>query len=147
MRPPIRLCLCICLGMLSTAHSIASETSMARSRYILNCAGCHRTDGSGVPSGGIPTLRGQMGHFLTLPEGRAFLIQVPGTSNSPLSNAEIAVMLTWMAHEFSADTLPENFMPYTETEVAALRKQPLTDVFGTRKTIIEKLIEQGFKVE
>lgn len=88
-----------------------------------------------------------MGHFLTLPEGRAFLIQVPGTSNSPLSNAEIAVMLTWMAHEFSADTLPENFMPYTETEVAALRKQPLTDVFGTRKTIIEKLIEQGFKVE
>ncbi|MBL0087469.1 MAG: hypothetical protein IPP44_12490 [Ideonella sp.] len=46
--------------------------SNPRTLYVLHCAGCHALDASGVPDKGVPTMRGALGHFLQLPEGRAF---------------------------------------------------------------------------
>lgn len=127
--------------------AIADEAGKARYQFILNCAGCHQADGSGARSGGVPTLRGQMGHFLKTPEGRAFLVQVPGTSNSSLSNGDIARMLNWMAKAFSADTVPADFAPYTEAEVTALRSQRLADVSAVRRGIVAQLAGQGVRIE
>lgn len=135
--------LCLSVPMLADA----SPDARARAQYILGCAGCHQVDGSGVSRSGIPTMRNQLGHFLSLPAGRAFLVKVPGTSNSPFSNADIARMLNWMAHEFSAATLPADFTPYTEAEVAAYRSAPLDDVPATRAAIVAQLAARGVVIE
>lgn len=127
--------------------AIADEAGKARYQFILNCAGCHQADGSGAKSGGVPTLRGQMGHFLKTPEGRAFLVQVPGTSNSSLSNGDIARMLNWMAGAFSADTVPADFQPYTEAEVTALRSRKLADVSAVRRGVVAQLAAQGIRID
>lgn len=139
----------VAAGVLATLGrpAIADEAGHARYQFILNCAGCHQADGSGAKSGGVPTLRGQMGHFLKTPEGRAFLVQVPGTSNSSLSNGDIARMLNWMAKAFSADTVPADFQPYTEAEVTALRSRKLTDVSAVRRGIVAQLAAQGIRIE
>ena len=55
--------------------------------YALHCMGCHRQDGGGT-EGKVPALKGSMGRFLSVPGGREFLVQVPGTSQSALSDAK-----------------------------------------------------------
>lgn len=138
--------LAVLLGAVpALAH--AGPDGKARAQYILGCAGCHQVDGSGVSRSGIPTMRNQLGHFLSLPDGRAFLVKVPGTSNSAFSNADVARMLNWMAHAFSEATLPAGFTPYTEAEVAAYRKAPLDDVPGARAAIVAQLAARGVVVE
>lgn len=125
----------------------ADDAAMARQQYILNCAGCHQMDGSGARAGGVPSMRGQIGHFLTLPEGRAFLVQVPGTANSPLSDAEVARLLNWMLNSFSRDTVPADAVPYTAAEVSALRRHKLTDASAVRRSIVQTLTARGLSVE
>ena len=133
------------LGLASPVQAV--EGGKARYQYILNCAGCHQADGSGAKSGGVPTMRGQLGHFVSIPEGRAFLVKVPGTSNSPLKDAEIARLLNWMLQAFSAGTLPPGLEPYTEAEVTRLRNDPLADVSAARRAIVSKLAERGVRIE
>ncbi|MBX3679198.1 MAG: c-type cytochrome [Rhodocyclaceae bacterium] len=133
--------------LLAGGASAASDAVVARHQYILNCAGCHQVDGRGAPTGDVPTLRGQLGHFLKLPEGRAFLVQVPGTSNSALNNAEVTRLLNWMANAFSGDTLPADFTPYTEEEVTRYRSHPLEDVSATRAAIVASLAARGITIK
>jgi len=102
-------------------------------------------------NGGGPSLfvrgPGAVGHFLRLPEGRAFLVQVPGTSNSALSDAQIAVLLNWMLPQFSREEIPPDFVPYTAEEVTRLRNQRLDDVAATRAAIVTRLAAMGYRVE
>jgi cytochrome c553 len=63
--------------------------------YALHCMGCHLDDGRETP-GRIPALAGSMGRFLALPEGRAFLVRVPGSAQAPLDDAALAALLNWM---------------------------------------------------
>ena len=125
--------------LLLPATGMADGDRSARLQYILHCAGCHQADGHGAPDSGVPDMRGQLGHFLKLPEGRAFLVKVPGTSNSALSNREVTRLLNWMVRSFSAPTLPADFAPYTEAEVTALRSAPLDNVAGERAAIVTRL--------
>ena len=148
MKPtPARSRLALLAAALLLSGSALSDANLAaRRQYILHCTGCHQTDGSGVPSGGVPDMRSQLGHFLKVPEGRAFLVKVPGTSNAALSNADIARLLNWMLRSFSASTLPADFAPYTESEVTALRGAPLDDVAAARATVVSRLAEQGIVI-
>ena len=125
----------------------AHATDLGRQYYVLNCAGCHQFDGTGSKAHEIPNMRGAVGHFLRLPEGRAFLVRVPGTSNSKLSDAEIATMLNWLVHEFSPAQIPPDFKPYTTEEVTRLRHAPLDDVAATRAAIVKKLATMGYRIE
>jgi mono/diheme cytochrome c family protein len=125
----------------------AAADDRGRQYYVLNCAGCHQFDGSGSRTHAIPNLRGAVGHFLRLPEGRAFLVQVPGTSNSKLSDGEIATMLNWLLPEFSHAEMPPDFVPYTRDEVTRLRHRPLDDVAATRAAIVAKLAAIGYRIE
>ena len=52
--------------------------------YMLQCQGCHGADGAGKPEVGIPSMVGMAERFLADPEGRAYLVQVPGVSQAPL---------------------------------------------------------------
>ena len=115
--------------------------------FQTHCAGCHQMDGSGAPKSGIPDMRHAVGHFLRLPEGRNFLVKVPGTANSSLNHADTAAMLNWMVVAFSRDEVPADFRPYTAQEVARLRREAFHDVPGTRAAIVQRLQADGLDIQ
>lgn len=114
------------------------NVARAQSNYMLNCQGCHLADGSGLP-GSVPSMRGVVGSFLTIPGGRDFLVQVPGSANSPLSDADLAELLNWVLTTMSAEQLTADFQYYTEAEVRQLRQHSLVDVAKVRSSLVAKL--------
>lgn len=115
--------------------------------YMLHCSGCHGAEGAGSPSDGIPDMRGALGHFLKAPGGREFLIQVPGTSQASLGDADVAVLMNWMLKRFSPAEVPAGTPPYTEAEVRRLRAAPLADVPAVRERIVAALKAQGISID
>lgn len=115
--------------------------------YMLHCSGCHGPAGAGNPEVGIPDMRGAIGHFPKAKHGREFLIQVPGTSQTSMNDADVAVMMNWMLQQFSAAEVPAGTLPYTEQEVRQLRANRLADVPGRRAAIISELKAQGISIE
>jgi len=105
--------------------------------YILNCQGCHLPDGSGF-IGKVPSFS-EIGDFLTVEGGREFLVQVPGTSQSILSDAKTASVLNWILINLSNDSLPEDFDPYTVEEITRLRSVRLEDVSSVRTELVTKI--------
>lgn len=138
---------CLALAVLCTGTQAANTDARNRTNYLLHCSGCHQPDGGGRPDNGIPRMSGQVGHFLRLPEGRAFLVQVPGTSQSSLNDADTAAMLNWMLRAISPNEVPSDFVPYTTDEVTRLRAVPLNDAPHTRQLVVDKLRAQGFKLD
>lgn len=132
------------LALAAGTAAAAGSDQRDRNHYLLYCSGCHQADGSGRAENGIPRMKDQVGHFLRLPEGRAFLVQVPGTAQSSLNDADTASMLNWMLQAISAAQVPSDFVPYTTDEVARLRAVPLADAPGTRRRLVEQLRAQGF---
>jgi mono/diheme cytochrome c family protein len=106
--------------------------------YMIECQGCHLPDGSGKP-GAVPTLRDSMGRFVEVPGGRAFLVQVPGSAMSPLSDARLAAVLNWMIREFGPEDAARRLRPYDAAEVAVWRSKPLVDVEATRAALIASM--------
>lgn len=108
--------------------------------YMLHCMGCHLADGSGGPPD-VPDARGEMGRLLAVEGGREYLVQVPGAAQAPISNAELAGVINYMLEHFNAATLPADYRPLTEEEVAAWRKDWLPDVAAVRQTLLDRLDE------
>lgn len=115
--------------------------------YLLHCAGCHQADGRGLPRSGIPSMTGNVGYFLNSEAGRAFLVQVPGTANSPLSDEQVAELLNWIVEQFSAAQKPPQSVAYTSEEVKRLRTHRLTDLYATRRAIINELNAAGLPAQ
>ena len=113
--------------------------------YTLNCWGCHQPQAQGIP-GIVPRLANSMGYFLHVPEGRAYLAEVPGVAAAPLSDQEVAQVLNWMLTTFSKDQLPEHFAPYTAEEIRKCRIHKLVNVTDTRRHLAAKLRSMGLKV-
>lgn len=129
MRGPVAVLLLALVGAGAAGAGPASD-------YMLQCQGCHRADGAGF--GSVPDLRDHLGLFLEVPGGRAFLVQVPGSAQAPLDDAELAAVLNWMVGRFGPVRVAERFAPYTAAEVAGLRR-PLVDVSGTRAALVERI--------
>ena len=106
----------------------------ARIDYLLHCGGCHLPDGRGAPPE-VPTLRDELGRIAGSDEGRAYLVRVPGSSQAPLSDADLTRVVNWVLQEFNQDTLPERFKPLSEREVARARANVLADPIGYREEI------------
>jgi mono/diheme cytochrome c family protein len=105
---------------------------------MLHCQGCHLADGAGK-AGEVPSLVGMLGRFLAVPGGRAYLVQVPGSAHSPLSDAELASVLNWMVASFGSPEDPSGFLPYDAAEVAGHRATPLVDVAATRSELLGRI--------
>lgn len=137
-------------ALLALASSLAwagHDAGSPRLNYMLHCSGCHGQDGSGSPHSGVPSMRGTLGHFLKVRDGREFLIQVPGTAQSSLSHAETAELANWLLQTFSPQEVPADTVPYTTAEVARLRGSPLADAPGRRAEIVQRLKEQGIAID
>ncbi|SRR5579875_1401419 len=130
----------VVLGAAATVHAAPPEQL-----YTLNCWGCHQPHAQGI-AGSVPRLAGSMGYFVRIPEGRAYLVEVPGVAAAALSDQEIAAVLNWMLLTFSRAQLPAHFKPYTATEVRKYRTHQLLDVTQTRRRLAAQLKAMGFIV-
>ncbi|MEC7379380.1 MAG: hypothetical protein VX886_04240 [Pseudomonadota bacterium] len=113
------------------------DPMQARLNYMLNCQGCHAVDGRGLND--IPTMADFVGKFLTVDGGRAYLVQVPGSANSPLSDQQLAEVLNWVLLTMSQPQLPQPFEPYTAAEVNDYRKQTMSDAAAVRRDLLAQL--------
>lgn len=133
--------------LLAALSTTVNAVDYGRQSYILHCAGCHLPDGSGSKANDVPSLHGTPGHFAGIPEGRAFLTQVPGIAYSSLSNAEVAEILNWILREYSKETLPADFQPFTTAEVDRLRAIRPAEIFKVRAIVLERLAAKGIKID
>ena len=106
--------------------------------YILNCWGCHRPNGEGIP-GTAPPLRGAV-DFLRVPGGREYLISVPGVALSPLSNEQAADVMNWILKSFSKDRIAADFKPYTADEIAKARMTHMLDIKKARAELVTEMV-------
>lgn len=106
-----------------------------RADYMLNCQGCHGPNGDGVPQH-VPSFRNQVAKFVSVEGGREYLLRVPGTSQSELSDARTAELMNWLLREFDREHLPAEFPAFTEAEVSARRRPALSDVAATRMRLV-----------
>ena len=105
--------------------------------YMLYCMGCHQQGGAGW-AGRVPPLRG-VDRFLGVPEGRAYLVRVPGVAHAGLSDARLATLLNWVLTAFGTS----EFRPYTAEEVAPLRANSFLNATAARKAVLRRLAESG----
>jgi hypothetical protein len=110
--------------------------------YQLQCQGCHLADGSGQ-SGRVPSFRGTLVLLSGTSKGRDFVLRVPGVAQSPLSDADTAALLNWMARNLCDEALPTGFRDYTAEEVRALRSHPLAQVAAARRELLDRLTRRA----
>jgi hypothetical protein len=109
----------------------AARSYQPRVNYQLRCMGCHLADGSGQP-GRVPSIRRSLLLFSVSPEGRDYIIRVPGVAQSPLSDEDTAGLLNWMARNLSDLAVPGGFADYSAVEIHRLRDRPLSQVSAIR---------------
>ena len=122
-----------------------SPANSPRALYVLHCSGCHGLDGSGSISARVPDMR-RLGHFLRVPGGREFLVQVPGVMGSGLDDAQVALVSNWVLNTLARGSVPAQHKPYEANEVARLRTQPLVDVATVRATLAFQALQAGWPV-
>lgn len=111
--------------------------------YMLQCAGCHRFDGAGAEHRGIPDFRNSIGLFTRFPEGRAYMIRVPGAAQSQINNDELSLVLNWIVARFSPEEYENGqYRPFTAAEVGASRSHRFDDVAEERRKL-ERLLNNN----
>lgn len=99
-----------------------------RSHYLIHCMGCHLVDGAGVPPE-VPTFNHDLAFLAGTVEGRRYLVQVPGATQSPIDDAALAALLNWMLARYAPG---ESITPYSESEISEYRKEILADPISER---------------
>lgn len=126
------------------AHDASAQ---ARIDYLLHCSGCHGQDGMGNPAKGIPQFANQVGHFLRLKEGRAFLMQVPGLLSARLPDDRAAAVTTYIVQTYAGPSLPPDFRPYSSLEAKQYKDARPADVIGKRNALYAELLSLGYRFE
>ncbi len=122
-----------CLGWPEIARSLTPEVN-----FQLQCMGCHLRDGSGQP-GRVPSFRRTLAAMAASPQGREYLIRVPGVAQAPLCDEDIAALLNWMVRHSSDYPVHVGFKDFSAAEVHRWRARPLTDVSAARMRIVRLL--------
>ena len=113
--------------------------------YRLHCSGCHGVDGAGSKVGRIPPFPGIVGHFTSNPQGRLYLVHVPGLANAALPDAETASLLNYVLHTWGgSDTDAKR--GFTSDEVHSLRAVHVDDVAKLRGTLGIALAKRGTSI-
>ncbi|MBV8495723.1 MAG: cytochrome c [Gammaproteobacteria bacterium] len=123
------------LAVPASGASPAEVTPAVQASYMLNCMGCHLADGSGAP-GKVPSMRNSLRRLALSAAGRSYLVRVPGAAQSPLSDLELAHLLTWMVRNLSAAPVPRAFADFTAAEVSRYRRSPLAEVRSVRARLL-----------
>lgn len=110
--------------------------------YMLYCMGCHGAEARGVP-GKVPPLAGSLALFMRTPEGRNYVLRVPGAANSALSDTELSAVLNWLAERYGAQDGGPAPAAFTPSEVMRTRHLPLVSVQATRRQVVSALAAAG----
>ncbi|MEE4361677.1 MAG: hypothetical protein V2I63_09155 [Pseudomonadales bacterium] len=110
----------------------AMASASPRYDYLLHCGGCHLENGSGAPPE-VPDLRADLDTIVAIPEGRAYLAQVPGASQAPFTDAQLAAVLNWILATFNPEL--GEFQRYTAEEIAGYRGRTLMNPLKYREEI------------
>ena len=141
MRPDVVAC---GIAMIFALHGAAAQSEVrynAKTNYALHCQGCHGADGIGALPEKIPPLADSIGYFLRVPEGRRYLVQVPGVAFAAVDDEALAEVLNYVLLRFSAAQLPATFRPYSADEVARVRRSP-EDIVSLRARLAAELREK-----
>ncbi len=112
-------------GLVLAVTLVSGAHGNPRFDYLLHCGGCHLEDGSGDPPE-VPDLRVDVSYMIGFDAGRAYLVQVPGSAQSPMSDAALADVLNWMVDTYNPE-LEGDFERFDEEEVARHRATRLLD--------------------
>src|SRR5579862_6993878 len=123
------------LVALLAAWAGAASSYEPKVNFQLNCMGCHLADGSGS-LGRVPSLRRSLLQLSAFAAGRDYIIRVPGVAQSPLTDAETAALLNWMARNLSDLEAPPDFLEYSAAEIARSRGRPLAEVSAVRERLL-----------
>lgn len=129
------------LLMLAGLGSGMVEAAGPAANYLLRCSGCHGVDGSGSAQSGIPPFPGFLDPFYRDPEGRRYLLHVPGVVSTGLQPDEIAKVLNLLAQRWGKD--PASLPPFTEQEVRAGRAEPVQDLVALRQRLAARYQAAG----
>ena len=70
------------------------------------------------------------------PQGRYYVLRVPGVTQSTLDPARLAEVLNWTIRAFDDGAQLAQVPPFTAAEVAAARERPLLEVSATRERVL-----------
>ena len=65
-------------------HPEPAALAEVRQDYFLHCMGCHGENGAGL-AGQVPDLRKDLARLAALPGGRAYVLRVPGVTQTTLA--------------------------------------------------------------
>lgn len=122
------------------AASACAANRSPQVNFILRCAGCHGLDGTGSAIGGVPPLA-LIKAFTSDPDGRTYLMHVPGVVNSGLSNQEIADVVNYVAQRWGKPEIP--FASFSLEEVDRLRAIEIPDIVSYRRDLTSRYLSQG----
>jgi hypothetical protein len=125
-------------GLLLSGFSMAQHENPPAFAYLLHCSGCHIEDGSGDPPE-VPDLRKDLDVLLQTTQGRAYVLQVPGITDAPLSPREMAGLMNWVVKRFYPEL--QDFRPFSADEVQAGRDQRLANPLSYRQQLIGGTLE------
>lgn len=108
---------------------------------MIHCMGCHQAHGEGMPPA-VPAFSGDLGQLVARPDGRAYLVQVPGAAQSLLDDEALAAVINWMLARFSGSTIPASFADYTGEEVHQYRRHILSDPAKARRQILSEPVTE-----
>ncbi|QLF93722.1 hypothetical protein HW090_11165 [Pseudomonas sp. ABC1] len=128
------------LGLMSVSAVQAGERS-PKANYLLRCSGCHALDGTGTEIGGVPAFPGFISTLLDDPQGRLYLMHVPGVVASSLSDKEIAEVMNYIEQRWGDPALQAK--PFTIAEVGQLRATEVADLVAFRREVIRRLEAEG----
>jgi mono/diheme cytochrome c family protein len=134
-------------GALVLAALIPASAASPQINYALRCSGCHTSEGVSPPLGRIPPLKGAVGHLTLLPEGRRYIVNVPGIHNSGLGAEDTAALLNWMVATYGEASTPPDFAPFTGAEVARWRAAAPDDVMVLRAEVRALLAARGIRLD
>lgn len=121
---------------LAATWAVSSYALEPQVNYQLQCMGCHHADGAGE-TGRVPSIRRTLVLFSGLPEGREYLLRVPGVAQAALSDQDLATLMNWMVRNLSDVPLQQNFVEFTTAEVGTARRQPLAAVEAQRTRLLD----------
>ena len=78
-----------------------------------------------------------MGKIVAVPGGRDYIARVPGASQAPVTDDELADILNWVLRQFNATTIPADFSPLTGEEVGKSRRNILKDPLTHRRLTVK----------
>lgn len=119
------------------AHPAPSgELTLAEQNYFIHCMGCHGETGAGL-EGQVPDLRKDLARLAALPGGRAYILRVPGVTQTSLEPDRTAEVLNYTLRRFGGAAVARQIAPFTAAEVAEARTVPLLEISATRAGVIE----------